>query len=107
MGGHPVRPRVIGALEDRFTGRRVTAEALIKATGLGREQITAVMLALSRTEGSGVVSVTRGVWDYKIGLPEQRQESPDTIFEKVGVSMNGDLLVRGDETGRIYKVVAI
>lgn len=107
MGGHLVRPHVINALEAKFVGKRVTTEALLKATNLYREQVTAVMLALSKTEGSGVVLVSRGVWDYKVGIPSQRQQAADTIFEVVGVSVNGDTLVRGDETGRVYKVVAI
>jgi len=111
MGGHPVRPHVINALEAKFRGRRVTTEALLEATNLEREQITAVMLALSKTEGSGVVVVSRGVWDYKVGVPGQRNKAAkpmvtDSIFEVIGRTAEGETLVKG-ESGIVYKVVPV
>jgi len=122
MGGFPVRPEVLRVLEANFQGKRVTRDDLVQRTRFTEAQIRSAMRGLAETEGSGVEVVARGnVWDYKVGIPAQRepQQAPpkvpgprqrkvvDTIFEAVGTSLEGETLVRGAESNRIYKVVPV
>lgn len=106
MGGSPVQPKVIEALEEKFVGRQVTIDQLLRATGLERSQLFPVMLRLSQSEGSGVVRVGTGVWSYRAG-EKPADTGTDTHFELVGRTAERDeIIVRGDVTGRLYKVVA-
>lgn len=104
MGGFPVKPRVIEMLEARFVGKRVTRADLHRISGFTEEQLRAAMRSLAEEPGSGVTVVARGnIWDYKVG--QTPTEPVDTLYETVGTSAGGDVIVRGDVTGKLYKVV--
>lgn len=108
MGGSPVTPRVIAVLNTKFNGKAVTLEQLIQGTGFDGKQIQSVMSRLVADDNIACTVVTRGnMWRYD-GAAQVDAEVSDTLFEVVGTAAKGgDTIVRGDATGKLYKVVAL
>lgn len=108
MGGHPVTPRVLTALNTKFNGKAVTLDQLIKETGLDSKQVQSAMSRLVADDSIACTVVTRGqMWRFD-GAQTGEAEIADTLFEVVGTAAKGgDTIVRGDHTGKLYKVVAL
>lgn len=131
MGYPRTTPKVLAALEKR-RGRNVSREELVTATGLTDEQIRSAIRSLIDRENQPIKIVQRGAMWY---LPEEGEVSrparvarpiggrpgsvirsapkvqvpdEDEIFERVpGRTQSGDVLVRGDATDTIYRVVPL
>jgi hypothetical protein len=108
MGGSPTTPRVLAALNTKFNGKVVSVEQLQSATGLNDGQIRASMRQLASRDDLSITVVQKGnVWKYD-GVKADNVEISDQLFEVVGTSAKGnDTIVRGDVTGKLYKVVAL
>lgn len=110
MGGSPTTPRVLAVLNTKFNGKAVTLDQLTKATGLTNGQVQHVMARLVADENITCSVVTRGrMWKYGgIAGTDDENAVTDTLFEVVGVSAkDNDTVVRGDVSGKLYKVVAL
>lgn len=107
MGGHPVTPRVLAVLNTKFNGKAVTLDQLVKETGLDGKQIQSAMSRLVADDNISCTVVTRGqMWRFDGAAADA--EISDTLFEVVGTAARGgDTIVRGDHTGKLYKVVAL
>jgi len=108
MGGSPTTPRVLAALNTKFNGKVVSIEQLQSVTGLNDSQVRASMRSLASRDDLVITVVQKGnVWKYD-GLTAGDAEISDQLFEVVGTSAKGnDTIVRGDATGKLYKVVAL
>lgn len=108
MGGHPVTPRVLAVLNTKFNGKAVTLDQLVQGTGLDGKKIQSAMSRLVADDNIECTVVTRGqMWKYG-GATVNNGEVTDTLFEVVGTAAKGgDTIVRGDHTGKLYKVVAL
>lgn len=109
MGGSPTTPRVMGVLNTKFDGKVVTIDQLTAATGLDAKQVRSVMNKLVQDDFADVDIIQRGqMWKYN-GPPSSGddREPEDTMFEVVGTAARGDIVVRGDATNRLYKVVPL
>lgn len=112
MGGSPTTPKVLGALNDKFVGKVVTIDQLVKATGLGEQQIRHSMLKLVNGGDVRLEVNKRGhTWSYfgpaTAADPEEDEEAVDGYFEVVGRTQSGEVIVRGDATDTLYKVVPL
>lgn len=107
MGGSPVTPKVLSVLNAMFNGKAVALDQLTKATGLDAKQVQHAMTRLVADEGISCVVVTRGqMWRFDGVMTSD--EVADTLFEVVGTAAKGgDTIVRGDVSGKLYKVVAL
>lgn len=108
MGGHPITPVVLNVLNEKFNGKAVTLDQLVNATGRDRKVVQAAMARLVADEAVACTVVTRGnMWRYD-GATLGGTEIADTLFEVVGTAAKGgDTIVRGDVSGKLYKVVAL
>jgi uncharacterized protein with PhoU and TrkA domain len=108
MGGHPVTPRVLALLNTKFNGKAVTLDQLVAGTGLDGKQIQSAMSRLVADTNISCTVVNRGqMWKYD-GPASDDVAPTDTLFEVVGTAAKGgDTIVRGDHTGKLYKVVAL
>ena len=110
MGGHPITPVVLGVLNEKFNGKAVTLDQLVAQTGRDRKVIQSAMARLVADENVACTVVTRGnMWRYD-GAATLGDENviADTLFEVVGTAAKGgDTIVRGDVSGKLYKVVAL
>lgn len=109
MGGHPTTPKILSALNTKFNGKAVTLDQLVKETGLDGKQIQSVMKRVVADEHLSCTVVTRGqMWRYDGPKVDNGHAVTDTLFEVVGTAAKGgDTIVRGDHTGKLYKVVAL
>lgn len=109
MGGHPTTPKILSALNTKFNGKAVTLDQLIKETGLDGKQIQSVMKRIVADEHLSCTVVTRGqMWRFDGATANSGDVVADTLFEVVGTAAKGgDTIVRGDHTGKLYKVVAL
>jgi hypothetical protein len=107
MGGHPVTPRILAVLNTKFNGKAVTLDQLVRETGLEAKPVQSAMSRLVADDNIVCAVVTRGqMWRYD-GPAVDDGEVTDTLFEVVGTAAKGDTIVRGDATGKLYKVVAL
>lgn len=108
MGGHPVTPRVLAVLNTKFNGKAVTLDQLVQGTGLDGKKIQSAMSRLVADDNIECTVVTRGqMWRFD-GAKTDEADIADTLFEVVGTAAKGgDTIVRGDHTGKLYKVVAL
>lgn len=109
MGGHPITPAVLNVLNEKFNGKAVTLEQLQAHTGRDRKSLQSAMARLVADDNITCAVVTRGqMWRFD-GLAVQGEHCvTDTLFEVVGTAAgNGDTIVRGEASGKLYKVVAL
>lgn len=109
MGGFPVTPRVLALLNTKFNGKAVTLDQLVQGTGLDGKKIQSAMARLVADANIGCTVVNRGqMWKYDGPVADVGDGVTDTLFEVVGTAAKGgDTIVRGDHTGKLYKVVAL
>lgn len=109
MGGSPTTPRVLAVLNAKFNGKAVTLDQLVAGTGLDGKQIQHVMARLVLDENLSCLVLNRGqMWRYNGPTANDGAEVTDTLFEVVGsTAKGGETVVRGDHTGKLYKVVAL
>lgn len=109
MGGSPVTPRVIAALNTKFNGKAVTLDQLVKETGMEGKQIQSAMSRVVADEAFTCTVVQRGqMWRYDGATSSPEGEVTDTLFEVVGTAAKGgDTIVRGDVSGKLYRVVPL
>lgn len=108
MGGHPVTPRVLAVLNTKFNGKAVTLDQLARETGIEPKPIQSAMARLVADEAVVCTVVTRGqMWRYDGAKVDDSTTITDTLFEVVGTAAKGDTIVRGDASGKLYKVVAL
>lgn len=108
MGAPRTTPAVLAALAKR-PHQDVHASDLAADTGLTVKQIqTAIQNMIGRDSLAIKVVLKSQVWRYEPGKPgDGLTEASDTLFEAVGTAAKGDVIVRGDVTGKLYRVVAI
>lgn len=114
MGGSPTTPKIVTALNDKFVGKVVSKDRLAKVTGLTEGQVRDAMRRLADTEGVGVTVIQRGnIWKYDpeaVTTAKVVEElaatapSADTLYEEVGRTKDGRIIVKGDVTGNLYKL---
>lgn len=107
MGAPRTTPKVLDALNKR-RGQTVTAADLVKATGLTEDQVKTAVLRLIAREGLPITTVSRGsAWRYDADGVNGQTMGPDSLFEVVGQASKGDIIVKGDVTGKLYKVLPL
>lgn len=109
MGGHPITPIVLSVLNEKFNGKAVTLDQLQAHTGRDRKSIQSAMSRLVADENIACTVVTRGqMWRFDGATANSGDVVADTLFEVVGTAAKGgDTIVRGDVSGKLYKVVAL
>lgn len=102
MGAPRTTPKVLDALNKR-RGQTVTVTDLAKATDLDEDQVKSAVSRLINRDGLPVTVLSKGAaWRYEVdGMNGQ---TPDTLFEMVGTAAKGDIVVKGDVTGKLYRV---
>lgn len=116
MGAPRIRPAIVEYFHDH-AGRSVSVAQLTKATGLTADQVRPVVRSLIRS-GTPITVVAAGqVWRFDDDKPTATvtalkpkpsvAETPDTLFEAVGSNAKGEIIVRGDVTGSLFKVVRL
>lgn len=108
MGAPRTTPAVLAAF-NRRPHLDVSVNDIAAETGLEVHQVqSAVQRLIGRDDLPIKVILKAQVWRYE---PNSRNEGPaeasDTLFETVGTAAKGDVIVRGDVTGKLYRVVAI
>lgn len=107
MGGTPTTPKVLGVLTELFQGKIVSLDQLVEKTGLDERQVRASMRQLASRDDLEVDVLQRGgTWRFNLKTAPSNGPA-DTLFEVVGTSAKDEIIVRGDATKRLYKVVAI
>ncbi len=107
MGGSPVTPKVLALLTEQFAGKVVTVDQIVVKTGLTGQQVRASMRQLASREDLKVDVIQRGQ-TWRFDYAKAVEDGPaDTLFEVVGTSAKDEVIVRGDATKRLFKVVAI
>lgn len=110
MGAPRTTPRVLEALTQR-RGREVGMQELETATGLDDKQIRSAIRSLIEREQQPITVVQRGnMWrlENPVAKPALRVVKPtDTIYERVGLTGNGDVIVKGDQTETLYRLTAL
>lgn len=109
--GHPrTTPKVLEALTQR-RGRDVGIGELQTATGLDDKQVRSAVRTLIEREQHPITIVQRGnMWRLEppTAKPALRVVKPaDTMFERIGVTGSGDVIVKGDQTDTLYKLTAL
>lgn len=108
MGGIPITPAVLTVLNEKFNGKAVTLEQLQSLTGRDGKAIQSAMQRLVADENVACTVVTRGqMWRFDGAAAVVDNDVTDTLFEVVGTAAKGDTIVRGDASGKLYKVVAL
>lgn len=109
MGAPRTTPAVLAAFNKRPHVDYAVGD-LAADTGLEVHQVQSAVARLIGRENLPIRVVLKAqVWRYEPGkASDTLTEATDTLFEAVGVTAKGsDLVVRGDVTGKLYKVVAI
>lgn len=126
MGAPRTTPKVLNALVKR-RGQIVTRAELATVTGLSENQVLSAVNSLINREGHPIDVVQRGqMWRLQEERRPAKAAAPrpgtvirsapttatvsddDTYFERVpGRTGSGDVLVRGDTTDTIYRVVPL
>lgn len=107
MGGAPVTPKVLAILTEQFAGKVVTSDQLVAKTGFTQQQVRMSMRQLVDRDDLKVDVIQRGrTWRFDYARAVDNGPA-DTLFEVVGTSAKDEVIVRGDATKRLYKVVAI
>lgn len=108
MGAPRTTPAVLAAFNKR-PHLDVSVNDLAADTGLEVHQVQSAVTRLIGREGLPIKVILKAqVWRYEPGKPSDTlTEASDTLFEAVGTAAKGDMIVRGDVTGKLYRVVAI
>lgn len=108
--GHPrTTPKVLAALVQR-RGRDVSIQELATASGLNDAQVRSAMRSLKEREGQPITVIQRGaMWRLETDntAAPGKTELTDEVFEKVGESKSGEVIVRGDATETLYRVTPL
>jgi hypothetical protein len=116
MGAPRVRPAIIEHFH-AHAGKSVSISELIQTTELTTDQILPAIRAMIRQGVPITTVVPRQVWRFDAdttrpsatvtALKPKAAESPDTLFEAVGKNAKGEIIVRGDVTGSLFKVIQL
>lgn len=107
MGAPRTTPQVLDALNKK-RGHTVTVADLTASTGLNAEQIQSAVKRLISRNGLPITEVVKAnAWRYEREDAAQGKEPADSLFEVVGEAAKGDIIVRGDVTGKLFKVLPL
>lgn len=107
MGYPRTAPKVLEALTYR-QGRDVGIQELQAATGLSEKQIQNAMRSLIDRDGRAITVVQRGtMWKLNNPTVVPPRPSTDALFKVVGRASDGSPIVRGDQSGTLYRLTAL
>lgn len=110
MGASRTSPQVLRILTER-RGQDVSAADLVSATGLDHTQVRNAVRSLINREDQPIVVIQRGnMWRLGAPLAKVVSRPPrvaDQLFERIGQTSDGDVLVKGDQTDTIYRLTAL
>jgi hypothetical protein len=112
MGSARVGGKVLDVL-NRKRGSDVTCEEISRATDLTRGQVQAAVNGLIKRQELPITVVLRGqAWRYETDDVRPKVSKPtsaktDDLFERIGSTQNGDVIVKGIETEALYRVVRL
>lgn len=106
MGYVRTTPKVLAEIS-RHRGLDVPITTLTGATGLTDVQVRASMRQLIDRDGLPITVIMRGqVWRYEasntVTVSPAVEAKTDTVFERIGRTSTGDVIVRGDVTEILY-----
>lgn len=110
MGYARTTPKVMESL-NRHRGLDVPIKTVMDETGYTDRQVRSAVRSLIERDKMPITVVMKGqIWRYEASNTSkvEVQELPtDTIFEYVGKTATGDLIVRGDATQTMYRLSSL
>ncbi|QNJ57718.1 hypothetical protein SEA_KEANU_113 [Streptomyces phage Keanu] len=107
MGAPRTTPKVLAALNNH-RGLDVPVGTLVAETGLTEAQVqTSVRNLINREKLPITVVVKAQVWRYEAANQVKPKEEGDTLFELIGKTKSGVLIVRGNQSDILYTLEAL
>jgi len=105
MGAPRTTPVVLAALS-KCPNQDVAVNDLAAETGLNVQQVQSAVSRLIGRDNLPIKTVLKAqVWRYEPQAAGVVTEAKDQLFEVVGEAAKGDVIVRGDITGKLFRIV--